>query len=286
MPRENVGSSHVGITQNGELITISGDGFEYVFNAHYGVFESMKRGARELLAHENQLSVWRAPTDNDRKVKFRWYDLRLDKLCPKIYSCKTEKNEIVLSGSLAGLSRMPFFRYELSLAFFDDGSVAVNLNGVTRKQAMPLPRLGFEFFLPYDASDFTYFGMGETENYSDLRRHARMGLYASSADKEYVNYVVPQEHGNHYNTKLLSIDSGISFESAKGFEFSVSHYTKENLTAAMHTDELKKADCTVVRVDYKNAGIGSNSCGGGEALLEKYAVNDANVDFSFTIRTK
>ena len=48
------------------------------------------------------------------------------------------------------------------------------------------------------------------------------------------------------------------------------------LTDAMHIDELKKEDATIIRIDYKNAGIGSGSC--GPQLLEKYRLDEKKID--------
>ena len=38
-------------------------------------------------------------------------------------------------------------------------------------------------------------------------------------------------------------------------------------------------DHTIVRIDYKNSGIGSASC--GPQLMEKYQFNDKKVNFEF-----
>ena len=108
-----------------------------------------------------------------------------------------------------------------------------------------------------------------------------MGMYKSDADKEYVNYIKPQEHGNHYNTKYLKIGKYI-FESNKGFEFNVSSYSAEELGGKKHNFELQNDKYTNVRIDYKVSGIGSGSC--GPQLMEKYQMNDKKVIFDFTIK--
>ena len=43
------------------------------------------------------------------------------------------------------------------------------------------------------------------ESYVDMHHGSKMGMYESSADKEYVPYVMPQEHGNHIKEKVLDI---------------------------------------------------------------------------------
>ena len=128
---------------------------------------------------------------------------------------------------------------------------------------------------------FKYFGRGEAENYCDMKEHTKIAWFESSSDKEYVPYVMPQEHGNHIRTKLLRMGSGLTFATNGEFEFNVSEYTADELTRAMHTDELHKNGKTNIRIDYKVSGIGSNSCGPG--LLEKYRLDEKKFSFEFYI---
>ena len=124
--------------------------------------------------------------------------------------------------------------------------------------------------------------MGEMENYCDMCRHTKIGKYSSSAEKEYVEYIMPQEHGNHTKTKTLSMDCGIEFIGDEEFEFNVSQYTSEALTKASHINEIITNHKTNVRIDYKVSGTGSNSC--GPHLMEKYRLNKGSFRFSFYIK--
>ena len=203
-------------------------------------------------------------------------------LFSKVYSCGAEGNKITVTGALAGVARLPIFKYMAEYEFFKDGEIKVTLNGKVRENLeIFLPRLGFEFTSPCPNDSFTYFGMGEGENYCDMHHHVRMGMYKSSAQKEYVNYVMPQEHGNHTRAKLLKMGSGLTFFTDGEFEFNVSQYTKEALTEAMHTDELYKNGFTNIRIDYKVSGIGSGSC--GPQILPKYCLTDKEIKFEFFI---
>ncbi|MBQ9922191.1 MAG: glycoside hydrolase family 2 [Clostridia bacterium] len=277
-------SNAVKLEKSGNDVIITGDGFKYTFDAHYAAFTSLIRGEKELIKDKNILSVWRAPTDNERTDKNYYFDMRFDKVFSKVYDVNILENAITVHGSLAGISRYPFLRYTARYEFFDNGDVDVSLNGEKRGAVVELPRFGFEFFLDEKDEKFTYFGMGDTETYCDMYRHGKMGLYTSDATREYVNYIMPQEHGNHINTKMLTFENGLTFTSQKGFEFSVSHYTSHELTRAMHTNELVKSGKTVVRIDYRNRGIGSHSC--GPQLLDKYRIMENTINFSFTIGTK
>ncbi len=268
------GRGEAEIKCNGELATITGEGFEYKFNLHYGRLEALDG----LLCAPMELSVWRAPTDNDRRIKNKWFEERYDKLHNKVYDVAVEDNKITVKAALSSVSRQNFFAYTISYTFFGDGQIDVSLSGDFDKKRTFLPRLGFEFKTA-DKS-FEYFGYGPYESYSDMHYASKMGMYSSSADNEYVNYLKPQEHGNHYNTKCLEI-GGFKFMSRQGFEFCVSNYDAAELTRRAHNFELQKGEYANVRIDYRVRGIGSNSC--GPELAPQYRVNDKKVIFNFTI---
>ncbi len=269
-------------------IIVKGEKFSYTVSKHFGEITSIVKNGAEQLTDRVRLTVMRAPTDNERKIVSEWYKEKsgraegFDKVFNKCYSCTTSANTVTVEGSLAAVGRNPFLKYTVKYTFYGDGSVRVNLNGSVREDCVWLPRLGFEFRTPYENDKFMYFGMGDGENYTDMHFHTKVGFYESDADSEYVNYIMPQEHGNHIDTKLLEMLNGLKFKSDMGFEFNVSHYSAEGLMRAMHIDELEKETATIIRIDYKNSGIGSNSC--GPELMEKYRLSEKNIDnFTFYI---
>ena len=123
-------------------------------------------------------------------------------------------------------------------------------------------------------------GNGPAESYCDMHHGSSMGLYKSDVDSEYVKYVNPQEHGNHFGAKMLKIGK-MCFTSENDFEFNVSKYSANTLYKAKHTDELVTDGKTHLRIDYKVSGVGSAAC--GPALLEKYQLNEKEITFRFSI---
>ena len=257
-----------------EFATVRGEGFEYKFNLHYGTLCEMNG----YLQSPMELTVWRAPTDNDRRVKLRWFEENYHKMHNKVYSAEVLGNKITVTASLAGVSKLPVFKYTATYTFFADGQIDVALDGDFNTAEEYLPRLGFEFKTA--VKDFEYFGYGPCEAYVDMRNAAKMGMYQSSSEKEYVDYIGPQEHGNHYNTKYLKLGN-YSFVAKEGFEMNVSDYSAKELDAKRHNFELCKDSFTNVRIDYKVSGIGSASC--GPWLLPQYQTRDAKVSFKFSI---
>ena len=269
-------------------IIISGKGFEYIFSKHYGNFISLKVGGKENLCAPIKLTSWRAPTDNDSKVRERWgrYNIwqgeNLNYQFSKVYECVLDNGVITVKGSLAGVSRKPYFLYTLTVRVNREGRIDISLNGDVREEVIWLPRLGFELTMPKDNKEFSYFGYGPYESYCDMHHGSIMGVYSSDADNEYVNYVRPQEHGNHFDVRWLNI-GGLSFE-GKTFEANVSKHDSIMLEKATHTDELISDGFIHLRIDYKVSGIGSGSC--GPILEEKYRLSDKKIEFNFSIKPK
>ncbi len=268
------GEGKAKIDVDGMYAKITGDSFSYIFNLHYGYIEKLN----DYLAAPIKLGIWRAPTDNDRNIKRAWYDENYNKMHNKVYEAKVEGNTIKVTAGLATVSRMPFFKYTIVYTFFADGRIDVVMDGEFDQSRTFLPRLGFEFAVKDKA--FKYFGYGPYEAYIDMHNGSQMGMYESSTDREYVPYLKPQEHGNHYNTKLLELGA-FTFKSCQGFEFNVSDYDANELGTKAHNWELEKSKNTNVRIDYKVSGIGSNSC--GPSLSEKYQMKDKVVHFEYSI---
>ena len=61
------------------------------------------------------------------------------------------------------------------------------------------------------------------------------------------------------------------------FSFNASVYTQEELTEKAHNYELEESPYTVLCADYRQSGIGSNSC--GPELAEQYQLNEENFEF-------
>ena len=264
----------VSIRREGEYARIQGEGFSYRFNLHYGWLETMG----DFLKTPMQLTVWKAPTDNEMEIREKWYQEKYDKVRGKVYECTVSGSQIRVRGALAPVARCPFFRYEAVYTFFGDGRIDVELDGVFDQEKTFLPRLGFEFKTAQ--KEFSYFGYGPYESYIDMHHGSWMGMFDSSAEKEYVPYIKPQEHGSHYNTRYLKLGN-YAFVSRQGFSANVSEYTAAELTKKAHGFQLEKDEYANVRIDYKVSGLGSASC--GPDLMDKYRMNDGKVRLAFSI---
>ena len=276
--------SNVCMHSENNMIFVTEGKNKYTFDAHRGRLCTIG----DVMTKPTVLDVWRAPTDNERRIRYEWGIIfnpqavvsnQYNCMQTKIYSCEFENNVITTKGVLSAMSMRPIFPFVTTYTFLKDG-VKVHLSGELSEAVTYLPRLGFTFRLPKEMSKFSYFGGGPHACYIDMYRHTKVGLFESTAENEYEPYPVPQEHGNHNRARLLQFD-GIRFESDADFEFNVSRYSADMLTEAKHTNELIPEENILVRIDYKSSGIGSASC--GAPLQEKYIMKAQKVDFTFFI---
>ncbi|MBQ8402573.1 MAG: glycoside hydrolase family 2, partial [Clostridia bacterium] len=115
---------------------------------------------------------------------------------------------------------------------------------------------------------------------------ARLGEFGTTVTDNYEPYVFPQENSSHADCGWARVTTvaghGFLFTAETPFSFNASHYTPEQLTRTRHHYELVPNKETTVIIDYKQSGIGSNSC--GPALLKHYHFNEK--DFTFTMSMK
>ena len=276
------------IEEDARQIVASGEHFRYVFSKHDGTFVSLAVDGKEQLESPMALTLFRAPIDNERKIKHLWTNEtvwegeNLNVAFHKTYEVTLRGNVIEARCSVGGVSRVPALRYTLRAAIFADGRVQLQVQGTVRENVFWLPRLGFEMALPAEHNEFSYYGYGPQESYCDMHHGAAVGLYESNAEAEYVNYVRPQEHGNHYGVKQLTIGD-LEF-TGDGFECCVSKYSTQALYRAEHTDELKADGKVHLRVDYRCAGVGSGAC--GPELKREYRLAEKEIDFSIQFAPK
>lgn len=284
---EEVAFDQVVITEDSQNYVVTTGDVRYAVSKYTGELQSIQKNRAEQLLAPMKLTVWRAPMDNERHMKNKWghpdgnTGENMDRIFNNVREVSCEENVIRVAGSLAGVARMPFLKYVLTFSFYNNGKMHVQLDGNVRENAVWLPRLGFEFTTPEKNEAFSYYGRGPLENYCDMHAHTTTGLFESTAKAEYVPYIKPQEHGNHTACKFLNQKNGLYFEADDAFEINVSRYTSHAITNATHWDDLESNHAVNIRIDYKDSGIGSHSC--GPELAEKYRLAEKEIQFGFII---
>ncbi|MGG6314359.1 glycoside hydrolase family 2 TIM barrel-domain containing protein [Paenibacillus macerans] len=275
--------------QNGMLI-VKGFDFEHIFDLQCGMIRQMSKHGVALLERPARFNLWRAPMDNDMSIRKEWEAAGLDHAAMKVYGSGWERRpdasiEARTDFSLASYSYEPFLRGTAVWTFAPTGEVMLAVHADVREKLPFLPRFGLELTMPKGTEEIEYFGYGPHESYIDKRASVRKGKYLLTVDDMFENYVMPQETGSRYGTEWAIASSelgmGLKFAAPQPFSFQALHYTPEDLTAAKHTYELKRRPETIVSVDYKMSGAGSNSC--GPQLAEPYRFAEKSFDFELAI---
>ena len=264
----------------------------YTVDRAHGLISSIVDRGTELLTSPVDLNIWRAPTDNDRRIKLKWMEQKLHEASTKCYACrvseKTDKYvKVTAELSHGGKIFEPVLHAAATYTFFAEGGVTLDFDVTVRdlRTFDHLPRFGVQFTCPAGFERVRYFGRGPGASYADLRRSSRLGEFETTANDNFEHYVRPQENMAHADTKWMFVANMeghglLAAETDADFSFNCSHFTPKMLETTRHDYELKPLADTVVNLDYRQDGIGSNSC--GPELLPEYRFSEKA--FRFGIR--
>ncbi|MBQ8200485.1 MAG: beta-galactosidase [Clostridia bacterium] len=266
----------VTVKENARCLILTGDSFRYVYNKTTAAFDEMVHGSRTLITRPMAWNIWRAPTDNDRKITRQWYELHYHYVASRGYTTTVTQADngwlLETDFSLATAYQPPVVRGKVSWLIKASGEVTMTADAKRRPQDPFLPRFGLRLFLPGAMDQAAYFGYGPRESYIDKRRSTFRSFYTASVDAMHEDYLMPQENGSHYDCSLLQLsDDDCTLQvTGDSFSFSASPYTQEELTDKKHNFELERCGSTVVCVDGFISGVGSASC--GPELAPEYRV--------------
>ena len=268
---------------------IKGENFRYVFNRNLGAFESLVHGNVSYLAAPVEYNIWRAPTDNDRRVRLEWQSAGYDRTIIKVYEtgAVVENGRAVVKAKLSIGAKVVQRILTVNAVYTiePDGTISASLEA-EKTPIMPfLPRFGVRLTLPKRFENVEYFGYGPHESYIDKRRASYLDKFAANVKDMHEDYLKPQENGGHFGCEYVKLSDGATVIIAEGSQtlsFNASNYTQEELTKKPHNFELEESDHITLCLDARQSGIGSNSC--GPRLMEKYQLNDNVLHFAFKLR--
>ena len=249
-----------------------------------GLIESITSNGKDMICEPVTPIMWRAPTDNDRKVKFIWKQQYLDRLVCHGMGTELDGNTVKAKLILAANGYLPAAQIDVKY-IFDGNGIKISAHTEIEKSLTYLPRFGFKFTSPEEFEDISYFGYGPYEAYEDKRLASRLSKFETTVTDNFEHYVRPQENSAHYGCKWASLSSvtGYSlFFAADSFSLSASHFEPHYLTGFKHDYELIPQRESTVIIDYRNSAIGSGSC--GPELKESLRISEKEFDFEFSVK--
>ncbi|HHV60830.1 MAG TPA: DUF4981 domain-containing protein [Clostridiaceae bacterium] len=273
---------------------IKGEDFVLEFDKFKGVVDKYSFNGVSLLEEPIIENFYRAPTDNDGcrpgRQNDRWRQEGLDRLKKRVKSFKVlyitdSEVKISVEGCFAADALKPVFDTTVTYTVNASGEIEIETEFIPLRKIDFIPRLGMKFAMNGKFEYITWYGRGPLQNYEDMKESALVGLYSTTVTEDYVDYIYPQEYGNRCDVRWVQItnptDIGIKITGLPMFSFSAHPFSLENLVNARHTTELVKSGKTHVYVDYRQCGLGSNSC--GPLPLEEYRLYPVNTKYSFRI---
>jgi evolved beta-galactosidase subunit alpha len=282
------------IKKEGALLNVSGTDFTITFDCVKGTLKQVSRNGKIQIEKGPQFNLWRAPIDNDMYLLTDYRTKYFMHLGHEIvedirYELKDGVFEWDTDALYGTTNSSWYYQINYQYRIYPDGDILCSINGIASgtKENAPamIPRLGVNMRLTKEFTDTQWRGRGPGESYVDSKQANHLGVYRQTVDELFTNYVKPQENGNRSDCDWVSVSdrqsNGLIFIADDKFDFSASHYEVSDLELAKHTVDLKPRDYIVLNIDYKQNGLGSNSC--GQDQLEKYRCKFEDFTLSFRI---
>lgn len=275
-------------------LTVFNDDFSVTFDQTSGQIASYLYKGEELLERNLKDNFWRAPALNDEVDSWalpRWKKSGLQHLTSKtggLHIERLDNNKVSVTAAVEYYDDKEQLQIVVNKLYLIDGEGNISItNRVEPMETVTsMPKVGMQFRVPLDYKYLGYFGK-DTENYPDRSASGKMGLYEVNALELFEQHVVPQDNGNHSDTRWLALTSdknkvGLFVRMQEPFNYSIYNYDDANLTAARRINQLNPTDFLTVNVDYKQAPIGTATCGPG--VDEKYVLVNQVYEYTVLLR--
>ncbi|HEV8282439.1 MAG TPA: glycoside hydrolase family 2 TIM barrel-domain containing protein [Candidatus Limnocylindrales bacterium] len=226
------------------------------------------------LAAPPALSIWRAPTDNDRigGMADRWAGWGLHTITRSLDEIERGKDALIVRATwttAAGIEIPHVQRFSGAA----DGRIRIEEEIEVPAVLADLPRVGTVLELVAGYETVEWFGRGPHETYPDRRRGSRIGRWSSTVSDLLTPYVHPQENGGRADTRWMRLEAPggtLRIDLDEPRQVSALHVHAADLAAATHDVEVRPRPETIIHIDSAHRGVGSASC--GPDTLEPYVL--------------
>ena len=269
-------------------VKVAGDNWSVSFDKKTGEMTSYKSNGKEMIAEGIEPNYWRASTDNDKKesVDAKWKTANANVQIDEVSVNK--ENKVVYVSVARTLKNCADSKDRLTYAIYANGEIVVKATMAPNSNMSNLQRVGTRLQLAAGLDKLTWYGRGESDSYSDRKTGYDVGVWNSTVDEQFTNYVYAQETGNKTDVRWMAVTDadgdGLLVDAQDHLlEMSALNCTQEALDAAGHPYQIERTDNTVLTIDYAQMGLGTASC--GQATLSKYLLGTGKT-YSYTYRLK
>ncbi len=179
------------VQRAGASVVLTGVDWRYVLDTRTGLFRELSYRNHQLLTEPMTLSIWRAPTDNDRTVREEWERAQYHLASARAYRVSARA---VASSGIAQADAEP--------RESDEQGAHLSINAVELRCAMaavaPVVH-GIRMMLPRAMRNVVYCGYGPGESYVDTHRACWHGMFDGTPPTLGEREFSPQENGNRHD---------------------------------------------------------------------------------------
>ena len=269
-------------------VKVAGDNWTVSFDKKTGEMTSYQSNGKEMIAEGIEPNYWRASTDNDKKesVDAKWKTANENVQIDEVSVAKEDK--VVYVSVARTLKNCADSKDRLTYAIYANGEIVVKATMAPNSNMSNLQRVGTRLQLAAELDNLTWYGRGESDSYSDRKTGYDVGVWSSTVDEQFTNYVYAQETGNKTDIRWMAVTDadgdGLLVDAQDHLlEMSALNCTQEALEAAGHPYQIERTDNTVLTIDYAQMGLGTASC--GQTTLSQYLLGTGKT-YSYTYRLK
>lgn len=293
-PYHYEGPDTLSLTNSGSTYTVKGEKFSITFSG--GTLSRYTLDGTVLINQPVKLNTFRVPTENDHTQEGNWETLGVRSLTMTSGTWTVERDEakqwvqLSITDTYKTSTSALIFIVNKQFRVYPDGAVCVSTLTTPSNDGAVLPKLGFRFEMHPSAENITWLGRGPFDSYRDRNYAAHIGIWHSTANDQWTNFIRPQETGNKEDVRWLAVTTnagkGLMYTSPHGMSTTVGHWRAEDIYTSRnerkgHPHEVTFQRNTVVSLDAWNRALGNASC--GPDVLDRYEVKLSQTPFCFMI---
>ncbi len=241
-------------------------------------------------------SFWRAMTDNDwgnnAHVRCNVWRYAAENRRLVDFNHSVEGNKIIVRE----LYRLPDVSsdYRLTYTVYPDGRIGVEASLIPDNDAQ-LPemlRFGMIAAMPKPMENFSWYGRGPWENYSDRNTASYMGEWNAKVADMFYPYIRPQETGNHTDVRHASLTDatglGLRIDGVQPLNVTALDVQPADLDPGMRKHQMHNSDVRHNRhnnflyIDLVQRGLGGDDSWGA-APHDPYIIPAGPMSFAFLL---
>ncbi len=279
------------LQENTSEYIISSEDFAVTFCKVTGTMTSYYYKGEELIKEAPIPNFWRAYTDNDKGNKLQercelWRDASQVRELVKIQKSSSDHRVIIeVKYTLPAASSSSCF---ISYTITGDGEVKIHEVLAPGLNLPEIPEIGMMLSMDKAYDHMEWYGRGPHENYWDRANGARVGIYHGKVSEQMVPYLRPQECGNRTEVRWARITNqngkGFIIEGFPYIELNALPYTPFEIEEKDHHYKLPASEKTVVRINYRQMGVGGDDSWGAKTHPEFTLFANSQYEYTYSIK--